>query len=65
MGHDPDNYVFVVQNDKAILTKIKLGIRQGPYFEVRQGLKEGDAVVVMGQQLLADGGLVKAEEEKE
>ncbi|MDD5130174.1 MAG: efflux RND transporter periplasmic adaptor subunit [Candidatus Omnitrophica bacterium] len=65
MGHHPDNYVFVVQDHKAVLKKIKLGIRQGPYFEVRQGLKEGDLVVIMGQQLLADGMLVKPEEEKE
>ncbi|MCX5694915.1 MAG: efflux RND transporter periplasmic adaptor subunit [Candidatus Omnitrophica bacterium] len=65
MGHDPDNYVFVVEGSKAVLKKIKLGIRQGPYFEVRQGLKENDLVVIMGQQLLADGMLVEPEEEKE
>lgn len=65
MGHDPDNYVFVVENKKAILTKISLGIRQGPYFEVRQGLKEGDAVVIMGQQLLVDGASVEPENGKE
>ena len=65
IGHDPDNYVFIVQDKKAILKKISLGIRQGPYFEVRQGLAEGDRVVIMGQQLLADGALVEPEEEKE
>ncbi|MDD5097119.1 MAG: efflux RND transporter periplasmic adaptor subunit [Candidatus Omnitrophica bacterium] len=65
MGRDPDNYVFVVENNKAVLKKIKLGIRQGPYFEVSQGLKEGDAVVIMGQQMIADGALVVPEEEKE
>ena len=65
MGHDPDNYVFVVQDKKAVLKKISLGIRQGPYFEVRQGLKEGDLVVIMGQQLLADGASVESEVEKE
>jgi len=65
MGHDPDSYVFVVEDKKAVLKKISLGIRQGPYFEVRQGLKEGDAVVIMGQQLIADGAFVEPEEEKE
>lgn len=65
MGRDPDNYVFVVQNKKAILRKISLGIRQGPYFEVRQGLVAGDLVVVMGQQLLSDGANVEPEEDKE
>lgn len=65
MGHDPDNYVFVVQNKKAVLKKISLGIRQGPYFEVLQGLKEGDFVVIMGQQLIADGSLVEPEIDQE
>ncbi|MHB8155618.1 MAG: efflux RND transporter periplasmic adaptor subunit, partial [Candidatus Omnitrophota bacterium] len=64
MGRDPDNYVFVVEEKKAVLRKISLGIRQGPYFEVRQGLKDGDLVVVMGQQLLSDGASVEPEAEK-
>ncbi|MCX5668536.1 MAG: efflux RND transporter periplasmic adaptor subunit [Candidatus Omnitrophica bacterium] len=65
MGRDPDNYVFVVENKKAVLRKISLGIRQGPYFEVREGLKDGDSVVIMGQQLLSDGASVEPEVEKE
>jgi len=65
LGRDPDNYVFVVQDKKAVLKKIGLGIRQGPYFEVRQGLADGDLVVIMGQQLLADGSSVEPEEAKE
>ena len=65
MGHDPDNYVFVIKDKKAVLKKISLGIRQGPYFEVRQGLAEGDWVVIMGQQLLADGASVEPEAERE
>jgi len=65
MGHDPDNYVFVVEDHKAVLKKVKIGIRQGPYFEVSQGLNEGDLVVIMGQQMIADGASVTPEEEKE
>ncbi len=61
MGHEPDNYVFVVENKKAVFQKISLGIRQGPYFEVRDGLKEGDLVVIMGQQLLSNGTAVEPE----
>ena len=64
MGRDPDNYVYVVENNRAVLKKISLGIRQGPYFEVRQGLKDGDAVVIMGQQMLIDGIRVEPEIEK-
>ena len=65
MGRDPDNYVFVVKDKKAVLRKISLGIRQGPYFEVRQGLADGDLVVIMGQQLLSDGANVEPEVDKE
>ena len=65
MGREPDNYVFVVENNKAVLRKITLGIRQGPYFEVRQGLKDGDSVVIMGQQMISDGALVAPEMEKQ
>ncbi len=65
MGHEPDTYVFVVEGKKAALRKISLGIRQGPYFEVREGLKEGDFVVIMGQQLLSDGASVEPENGKE
>jgi len=65
MGHDPDNFVFVIEGKKAIFRKISLGIRQGPYFEIRQGLVEGDLVVIMGQQLLFDGASVEPEGERE
>ncbi|MDD5059852.1 MAG: efflux RND transporter periplasmic adaptor subunit [Candidatus Omnitrophica bacterium] len=64
MGHEPDYYVYTVEDKKAQMKKIKLGIRQGPYFEVTQGLKEGDQVVIMGQQMLADGAAVEPEMEK-
>lgn len=64
MGHQPDYYVYTVEGKRAEMKKIKLGIRQGPYFEVTQGLKEGDQVVIMGQQMLADGAAVEPEMEK-
>jgi len=64
MGHEPNQYVYVVEGKKSYIRKINLGIRQGPYFEVTQGLKEGDQVVIMGQQLLTDGTIVEPEAEK-
>jgi len=62
IGKEPDTYVYAVRDGKAVLTKVKLGIRQGPFYEVIEGLKEGDRVVIMGQQKLRDGSLVEAEE---
>ena len=65
MGKAPDLYVYVVENNKAILRKITLGLRQGAYFEVSAGLKGGDLVVIMGQPRLRDKAEVSVEEEKE
>ena len=59
MGKDPDFYVYVVKDNKAVLRDVKLGIRQNEYFEVREGLKEGDLAVIMGQQRLKEGAEVK------
>lgn len=61
-GREPDLYVYTVEDNKAVLRKITVGIRQGPYYEVTEGLKEGDLVVIMGQQKLRDGVSVAPEE---
>jgi len=63
IGKAPYTYLYLVKNNKAILKKVELGIRQNEYFEVRDGLKEGDLVVIMGQQRLKDGVEVRIEEE--
>ncbi len=65
IGKDPNLYIYVIENKKAVSRKIVLGINQGPYYEVKEGLKEGDLVVIMGQQRLYEGAQVQAEEEKE
>lgn len=62
IGKDPDTYVYVIENNKAVLKKIVLGNRQGSNYEVKEGLKEGEWVVIMGQQKLFEGAQVKAEE---
>lgn len=62
MGREPDTYIYVIQNGRAVLRKVSLGVRQGPYYEVRQGLQEGEEVVVMGQQRLFDGAAVSVGE---
>ena len=62
IGKGKETYVYVAEGGKAVLKKVALGIRQGPYYEVLSGLKEGDLVVIMGQQKLRDGSPVEAEE---
>jgi len=65
IGKEPNQYVYVAEDKKAVLKRITVGVRQGPYFEVRDGLKEGDLVVIMGQQRLYEGATVIPEEQKE
>ena len=38
---------------------VKLGYAEGPWLEVRQGLKEGDQVVTAGKVALRDGTAVQ------
>ena len=62
IGRMPPVYVYVIEDGRAYLRPVKLGVRKGAYIEVIEGLKENDAVVIMGQQKLKDGAVVAAEE---
>jgi RND family efflux transporter MFP subunit len=54
------NTVFLVdENDKAKLTKIKIGDSNERYAQVLEGLKEGDRVVVQGKEILSTGQPLK------
>ncbi len=64
MGKEPGVYIYAVNGNTAHQKNIKLGIRQGAYYEVLEGVKEGDLVVVMGQQQLYEGAPVNIEPEK-
>ncbi|MFH0838658.1 MAG: efflux RND transporter periplasmic adaptor subunit [Candidatus Omnitrophota bacterium] len=62
MGKTPDCYVYVIENNKAVYRRVTMGIREGAYFEILDGLKENESVVIIGQQRLKDGALVNVEE---
>jgi len=62
MGRGEEVYVYVVEANAARQKKIKLGIHQGSFYEVKEGLQAGELVVVMGQQKLYEGAPVIAEE---
>jgi len=61
IGKEPDTYVYTVKNNKAATRKISLGIHEGPFYEVAQGLEEGEMVVIVGQQRLYDNAPVFTE----
>jgi len=48
-------YVFVVEDGKAAIKRVKLGGETGPYAIVDEGLKGGEQVVVQGMESLRPG----------
>ena len=59
------NAIFVVKNGKADMRFPKFGIQQGESIEVVDGVKEGENVIVIGQQNLNQGDKVSITEELE
>lgn len=57
-----ETYVYVIENSRAILRKVKLGIRSGPYYQILDGINENDRVVILGHQRLSNGSSVIVEE---
>ncbi len=55
--------VFRLQDGRAQLAVVTLGEADGERVEVRSGLVEGDRVVVVGQDKLLDGALVRVVDE--
>ncbi|SHH22777.1 efflux RND transporter periplasmic adaptor subunit [Tepidibacter thalassicus] len=54
-----NNVVFTVNGDKAHMKNVLLGVDNGEYVEIKNGIKEGDIVVVKGQNYLDEGSKVK------
>jgi RND family efflux transporter MFP subunit len=53
-----DKYVYVLDGDTVVYTKIELGKRVGNIYEVKSGLEPGQKVVVAGQSKLIDNAKV-------
>ncbi|GAB1407376.1 efflux RND transporter periplasmic adaptor subunit [Thermomonas brevis] len=51
--------VYAVRDAKAVRTAVQLGYAEGEWVEVREGLREGDPVVVAGKAALRDGTQVQ------
>jgi len=52
-------YAFVVNGSKVNRRRLKLGLSQGEYYEVLEGLSAGDMVITHGQRQLEDGQVVE------
>ncbi len=55
---DDGAFVFVVSDGTATRRAVKLGVAEGNRVEVTEGIAEGEAVVVLGQDGLKDGTAV-------
>lgn len=53
------SYAFVVEGDQAVRRRLTLGERSGLLIEVLEGLKEGENLVIKGQNRLRQGSKVK------
>jgi membrane fusion protein, multidrug efflux system len=62
IGKTPNTYVFVIENNKAQLRQVTLGIYARGFYEIKEGINPGEQVVILGQQRLSDGGKVMVEE---
>lgn len=54
-----NEYVFVASGGKAYRRKLKLGLSQGQFYEVLEGVSAGDTVITHGQTQLKDGQAVE------
>ncbi len=62
-----DPYVYVIQNNRARRKIVKLGIQQGKFCEIVQGLEKGQQLVINGMHYLQNNKeveIVKLEEVK-
>jgi len=64
IDRDGKKFVFVVENDTAVRRQVRLGPIVNGIVVVFGGVREGEHLVVKGQQLLVDGGPVKVIEDQ-
>lgn len=57
---ESDTFVFVEQGDQYVKRKVKLGRISGEFQEVIDGVKDGEKLVISGQNTLKDGQKVEA-----
>jgi HlyD family secretion protein len=55
------NYVFVVENQQAVLKEIETGIESGDLVEVLQGLREGEEIILSPDQTVEAGKKVQSQ----
>jgi multidrug efflux pump subunit AcrA (membrane-fusion protein) len=52
---DKGDFIYVVENNKAIMTPVELGLTYKTQVEVLSGLKPGSKIITVGYQDVVDG----------
>jgi RND family efflux transporter MFP subunit len=61
MGSAKEPQLYVVENGKAVLKKVAIGVSTNDFYQITKGIKAGDQVVTSGQINLQNGTLVSAQ----
>jgi HlyD family secretion protein len=56
---DKKNYVFIINNNKAIETEVKLGLEGKEFSQIISGIKDGDMVIISPDNNIFNGTKVK------
>lgn len=54
-----NNRIYLIHGDRALQRLVQVGIADGEYMEVLQGLQEGDSVATVGMNNLRDSSMVE------
>ena len=55
MNNNNEHFLYIINNEKAYYSAVKLGVMNGWQVQILSGLKPNDKVVVVGQRNLEDG----------
>ena len=61
VGSTKKAQVYIIDNGKAVLKDVTIGVTNNEYYEITKGIKEGDQVIVSGQINLQNGTPVVAQ----
>lgn len=59
LSHNENKVVYIVEDGKALEKVVKVGMDNGTYTEIEEGIEEGDQVIIVGQNYVNNGDKVK------
>ena len=56
---DKKHFVYITDDDKAVIREVEIGIRDNSKIEITRGLTSQDRIIYMGQEKLKNNSLIK------